>query len=783
MSRRITYLLIAWVVATLLVLTYVTTSTGWRVRSNLLDLLPSTPETRYLARTAAKQGRILILAVASDQPGKAEAFADSLARDIRQSPLFERDESEARRVANASGEPDLSGGLGRLYWDHRYTLPVRGLENKAPDDTAALLGHLRKSLYSPMMATGNLVEDPLFQFQERIFSLQAMAGETGLCGGRPCVKRTGMGGDTTWVLVKANLQSGAFDAAAQDSLGTFLHKAEQKAARLQVRLVPDGLVLFARAGRERTEAELQLVSIGSTIAVALLMLLVFRGPAELLLGLTAAAFGLFCGGVWTHFTFGGLHLLTLIFGGTLIGVSADFSLHYFLMRRHGGMGKPGAWPLHFRSQAVALLTTLIAYLALALSQFGALRQIAIFCASGLASTFLFVWGVYPRVLSNTPKRGLPRWFIRASDIAHHNLYRPAWGVAAVLLFVLSVAGLFKLHVQDSLRAWQPPEPTLMAGDKLIRELFQAPSESRFFLIQGSNLEEALQREEVLGFTLDSVSSSGKPFQWQGLSRMASSRSRQEAHRAVATGMLDRPEARAGLTELGYEPVVIDSLRLRIARAPVLTPEEALAAVKASGLGDALGIDSGAGGWTLRVSLRGAVDDPLQGRTLPGVSWVDQDKGLARVLGGLRHEAEVISLLAYFVVCLLLLRRYGWKRGARIVLIVVAVPVLVLGLFGWMREPLQFFGLMGLVIALGTGVDHIIFVADADSESESGAMGAVLLTAVATLLSFGFLLFSSTPALRQFATTLMAGLFLFLVLAPLAAPHRTDPADSSQDTPS
>jgi predicted exporter len=84
-----------------------------------------------------------------------------------------------------------------------------------------------------------------------------------------------------------------------------------------------------------------------------------------------------------------IHLITLVFGASLIGVAEDYGI-YFFCRRLGADEQLGSWELLRRTLPALILTlvsTLIGYLGLVLTPFPGLRQMALFSASGL----IFAW--------------------------------------------------------------------------------------------------------------------------------------------------------------------------------------------------------------------------------------------------------------------------------------------------------------------------------------------------------------------------------------------------------
>jgi predicted exporter len=95
--------------------------------------------------------------------------------------------------------------------------------------------------------------------------------------------------------------------------------------------------------------------------------------------------------------------------------------------------------------------------------------------------------------------------------------------------------------------------------------------------------------------------------------------------------------------------------------------------------------------------------------------------------------------------------------------------------GYAGRPLTLFSIMALMLVLGVGVNYSIFLMEGRARSGTTFV-AVSLSAATTILSFGLLAFSSTPALARFGATLLVGIAVAVLLSPLAlalAPSAVD----------
>jgi len=150
--------------------------------------------------------------------------------------------------------------------------------------------------------------------------------------------------------------------------------------------------------------------------------------------------------------------------------------------------------------------------------------------------------------------------------------------------------------------------------------------------------------------------------------------------------------------------------------------------------------------------------------LEGVRLVDKAQSVSRLLGHYRRLANGALVLAILLVWLMLLPRYRFRRSLAILappLLGMLAALAVLALAG---SPVTLFNTIALVLVLGFGVDYTVFLAEAQLPA---TLLGILLAGGATLLSYGLLAFSQTPALRGFGLTLGVGVLVSILLSNLA----------------
>jgi predicted exporter len=151
--------------------------------------------------------------------------------------------------------------------------------------------------------------------------------------------------------------------------------------------------------------------------------------------------------------------------------------------------------------------------------------------------------------------------------------------------------------------------------------------------------------------------------------------------------------------------------------------------------------------------------------------VDKVGEISLLLGRYRKTMGWVVLFSYLVVYVLLYPRYRsvtWRVLAPTALASIAT----LALLGMAGQNLQLFHVLALMLLLGVGVDYGIFLHEHLSRRDPVAWLAVGLSALSTLLSFGLLSLSKTPALQAFGLTMLIGTVAVWLIVPCFRNYRS-----------
>ncbi len=609
----------------------------------------------------------------------------------------------------------------------------------------------------------------------------ARAGET---RARPRDGRLGLSADgLEWVVVLRESTQPAFsfsgDAPISDALAAA--QAAARAAVPGVRVIAGGVPLHAEYAAARAHLETNTIGWGSIAGVLVLVYLAFRSLRPRLLMAGSLLVGVAMALSATAWVFGQAYLLTTVFGASLVGCAEDYGLYWFASRQ----GAPDVPPQRLMSTllpglALALLTSVLGYVALGLPPFPGLRQMALFSVVGITGTFLtavcwFPWidrgRVQPTRFSNWIVDGFARYPRFAAS-------RSAWLLHAAFALACA-AGIARLHVNDDLRQLQGSPPVLVDAQRDVGRLLGLASPAQFFVVRGADADEVLRREEALKARLDARVAAGGLAGYSALSDWVPSRARQASDAAltarVETGVI-----------AGVDRALGESQRRASFVAAPLTLERWLAspvsfAGRALWLGDVpRHADDVSASVASVVMLRGLQDAsalPALARSadgLPGVRWVDQVQSVSALLGRYRRTMGLLLVAGHVAVLLALALRYG-RRAWRAWMPTAIATLGTLALLALFGQPLQLFNVLALALLLGIGIDYGIFLLEREDADAGFAWLAVVLGAASTWLSFGLLALSSTPALRSFGLTLLFGILIVGLVAPCYRRRRPDAA--------
>lgn len=567
-------------------------------------------------------------------------------------------------------------------------------------------------------------------------------------------------------LIVLNLTQSPYDIEYQQQTKQWLDNVQQKAKTHDVNMIWTGTLAFASYGTQSAQQEISTIGLGSSLGVVLLVLFGFRSLRPMFTEFIAVSVGSLMAFAITHGIFGEIHLMTLVFGASLIGASVDFSFYFMAMQsqqRHK-TGFEILTPL-LPSLFLGLVTTIIGYLFLAITPFPAFKQIAVFSAVGLASAWITSILLLPRLpaLNAEPARQSLQWIsrIRQYFMRHIKLRY----ICIVIIISMTGIGFVQIQFNDDIRNLQSTDKTLLANDQTIRTLFGQQGSSEYLLISAPTTEQVNQLEAQLVGQLSQLQQENQLQQFQAIASWFNPDIQQQNIQLLQAIPVDKLTTYAHHMGLDVKDVL--AWQQQLSQQATLT----LAQFKAHPLAQ-LNLSP-----TQRIILLQGIHNRQAISQLQNqyVYFMQPTYTLSQQFAQHRQQAQWLLCGAMLSIAGLIWLLYGIKSVLPIMLPVSLALGLTFALQAIIGIELNLFSIMGCFLILGIGVDYAIFYRHEQQRDDVVVM-ALFLCMMSTLLGFGLLSLSSTYAIFCFGLTVLCGVIFSYIFATCFTP--TDKSESN-----
>lgn len=780
---------------------------GARVQSDILAMLPHLQQDKLTERAlnqveATLADQVYIALVAKD-----ETTAISAAKLLMQkleADLVARGKQGALTDIR-SADIQLGEALGQFYFPHRFKLlTAPQAEALASQNIESLIEAATAQLYNAFSyANSNLLaQDPLLLFPANLLTL-APSSKVRASQGILLANQ----GDNVAAVVMAKGRESAFNPNAQlaqmMALTVALDAVEKDYPDITV--LKAGALFHAIAATQTAKSEISILGLASLLGVIALVWLAFRSVMPLLLAIVTISSGLLLAVTFTLSVFGELHLLTLVFGTSLIGIAIDYSFHFYCERLSDTERSAKATVAYiFPTVTLAFITSALAYVGIGLAPFPGMQQVAIFCAAGLLGAYLTLILAYPLLASSRLPEGsrplaLAGTYLASLTQLSKRFTTPlGMGMFALVILIWCLGGVTKLTVDDDIRHLQQSPASVTEPENQLRQLLSGGTDNQFLLVRAPSEEALLQQLERVSPMLDAAITNQELGNYVSLSRYLPSHQKQDTAyhlqeeiyqtqlEQVLTSLgLDenlKPELQAAYLAAKTDyitPAAFFTLGAGKQLAPLwLAPNSKATdygALNDDGASAEHGADHGAaqdadyGADYGAIVLLGGIQqiDALKARFASdeSVQLIDKVADISAVMGHYRLLTLKLLALALGIALLLFSLNFGFKKAAVVVAVPALAALLTLATLGLTGSPLSLFHALALILVFGIGIDYSLFFASAQNHGKA-VMMAVFMSACSTLLAFGLLAFSQTQAIHYFGLTLSLGIGFTFLLSPL-----------------
>jgi len=745
-----------------------------RVNTMLFDMLPRSSKSKAVMEAdmilGEKNGRELVILAAAPEFENAKKGAVLLYDEFKNSSDFES--------ITLYFDLETMAEFSRYLYDYRFFIAEKEtidlLENGRAEEIArdALASAFSAINFLPL---DNIESDPFLLAERRMgeFLSSSMLAGGGL-GIKEDVITTQKDG-TWYVLLRLTLAPYATSLrAGQNAVGKIYAIAPDiKKSVPGLEFYFSGIPFHSYESSSGAQREISLISTVTFIIILIIFLYAFRSFLPVFISILAAVVSLGIATAAALLVFREIHIITFVFGTTLIGTCVDYSAHFFVQWKGNPALKNGAEIRRSISKSVIMsfVSTEICFCVFLFAPFPILKQFAVFSMAGLFSSFLTCFCIYPRLkIPEHDKRRFALFegkiFLRLKNMPPHRAVRPALAAALILIAVsLLVFNFSSVKIENDLSSLYTMSAPLLESEIRTAQVLDYGSTGWYFIVAGSNPEETLENEEALVTRLEEEIQRGNLGSFMGTSIFVPSIKKQKETYDAMKALL--PLAFAQFENLGFPPeYAIHYENEFAADAKYCLPENApsLTGISRLWIGE-----HGKNCYSCVLPLKPEDEAVFRAiaEELEPVYFVNKAKDIGRDLDTLTKTMLLFFLAAYLVISVVVFAVYPKADSVKICAIPSLLVLSAISVLAVNKIPLGFFSVAALVLVFGLGLDYIFYMIGKKHEEEKPLTSlAVVLSFLTTLLSFGALVLSSFTPTHIFGLTVSAGLgaaFIFAMI--------------------
>lgn len=727
-------LLIAQLVVMLILLVFVSIS-GIRFKADLLSMLPNTEYPNAVAHAESKlfsqAANRIMLSFSGD--AKAQAYDDML--EGIQKYGWQAQLPESQQIER----------LAAFYSQFSGALLSEGYKREiaSPASFEQYFLHQLSQVSSPWISK-TINTDPSLataSYLEHILSVQAALI---LENGRLVAANSPEKPLVLFIALNAepkDSQGVNFSIKTANELSSLTNMLAAKYA--SVKIDASGMVLHTAENAANAKWEMNVFGGLSLTLTLLIVIWAFRSLAPVLwLSFTIAnafVFG-FC---IVAVTFDAVHFITLVFGVTLIGVGVDYCLHVLTNRYAKDKISVG------KTIFFAFITTFLCYSLLFFTPLLILKQVAVFVSAGLFAAFVASFWIEKTSSLSWVNRGIrPRNCEKLLKLLTQTpRLNVAFGGLILILFIVKTPVF-----DDNIAMLNASSTSLTEAQSYHHQLLGQQGKIRVFLYEQS-LQSLLKNEEDLA---DKLTREFSNIELVKLSDWIPSTRNQVANRQL--------QQHAYHSDV-YGPLLQLSPNFKLAANNDLVTLNNFVAANGSDYIARYYVDVEP--FYVSVLEIGNISlsqlRPIVENTHNAVIF-DKQSALTEVLKSFRKQMTYWLLGAIALISILLWARFDWSTMLKSLFVIVVSISGALVASSLYQHSLNIFNLLSAILLMGLAVDYLIF--HREHPKTNANILAITLSALSSLLVFGMLAFSQTPAIYSFGITVTAGLILIYLLAPL-----------------
>jgi len=744
---------------------------GLNVETNIIKLLPKSESDPAIdlafKKFAEKNMEQLIFLLSSKNESILEMAAENLAKSMRESKWI--------LSVNAKMDRNQQEKMGSLFFQYRHhLLGDNERELLLRKDYHSFSDEALQLIYSPI-STGlvNLVKsDPFFLSYRFLQNLNLSEGLEIKNGYVSTFKK-----NKHYILITAKLNASPFSQKVQEDVLKQINNFEKQWVKAKtsgvVQLYKTGAIFYADYAFRTARKEISTIGLGSLLLVITLVLFAFRSLAPLILTSLTLALGILSGLVCVLTIFGEIHLITLVFGASLIGVAVDYCFHYFAADDDAKLGNSRLTQI-FPAISLGLSSSIVGYLALATTPFPGLQQMAVFCIAGLTGAFVTVCLLFPAIktrasLSNNLLLLCQNILSNINAKKSIVLWSYLWILPLIAFLMMNKDVVFSIQEEinpDNIRQFQSVDKVLKEQENKIKNILSSVEGNQFYLVKGENTQKLLENIEIAKLELDSLVEKKIIQDYVAISDFIPS-TRQQNKNNMLLSELYSSSALEDYSDVELlTDADINTIRMEFSKSKeqFLLLDSWLLSSQGKSLSN-LWLGEIGNEYFAIIPIKGINDVNSLKSINDNVLFIDKVGTISEIFTQYRQQSTKLLLIALIVIGLMLSLRYGLKKS----IFVISSPIFSISftiiMLSIVSVPLTLFNTLALFLVVGIGVDYGLFFAES-KKMKASTLLAIMLSALTTLFSFGLLALSETTAIYSFGLTMLFGISASFLLSPL-----------------
>ena len=514
-----------------------------------------------------------------------------------------------------------------------------------------------------------------------------------------------------------------------------------------------GLAFHSYESASGAQREMAIISVVSVLLILIMFYLLCRNFHILWLFLLSLTISVGSAAAALVIFFRDIHVLSMIFGTSLIGTCVDYSIHSYVCaaQKHPDDTGFDIRKKIGRSLTMSFISTELCYFVLLFSSYDILRQMAVISLFGLLSSYLTAMIVYPRII--TDRMINRRSFVAKPDSGRKLPFLLPWLAAASTVLVLVQIPRIGIH-NDIGSLYTPSERMLRS--ETVASTALGYVDTSYAVVEGRTQNDVLERELLFCTELDELKSEGMIDGYVATVSFVPPASQQDLSRSAAASLLPYLDDQCDILGVGEEArkTIIEKIT---GNGSYFTMESLPDSLRS--MIDAISLGEINGNYYEVVIVQNAKDasviaDIASG--MDGVQYIQTAKDTSAQLDRLTAMMLRLFAVAFAVIVVVMMVVFGWKKGLKMSLAPYTIMTGTIGVLVLTGLSLDFFVTVGLVLIVGLGLDYMVFASAGKGET---SMKAVLLSFVTTELSFGSLMFSSFRPVHIFGLTVFVGILI------------------------